>query len=40
MIPFTGKQLQLIQLLMNRSSPVAFEELSQLLEADAVCITS
>lgn len=33
MIPFTGKQLQLIQLLMNRSSPVAFEELSQLLEA-------
>lgn len=33
MIPFTGKQLQLIQLLMERSSPIALEELSQLLDA-------
>ena len=29
MIPFTGKQLQLIQLLMEQSTPLALDEISQ-----------
>ena len=33
MIPFTGKQLQLIQLLMEQSTPIALDEISQLLHA-------
>ena len=33
MIPFTGKQLQLIQLLMEQSTPLALDEISQHLHA-------